>query len=122
MAWFRDLAAGGFAQTSAGNGFAVSTGLDSNTENGAVIAPSILGNSHELDALLVWLREQAVPASVLVTGPPEPEAAARLIDRGLQPESTGTTWAAFWPASIRHWTACHQDVPVGAATSFQFDD
>jgi GNAT superfamily N-acetyltransferase len=23
---------------------------------------------------------------------------------------------------IRHWTARHQDVPVGAATSFQFDD
>jgi GNAT superfamily N-acetyltransferase len=181
VAWFRGLAAGGFAQTSAGDGFAVSTGLDSNTENGAVIAPSVLGSSPELDALLVWLREQAVPASVLVTGPPEPEATARLIDRGLEPECTGynmgrllagfdpgvaTLPAPEWQISevtdaqalrqnqrvyaddgwwdesgeldhrvevaarlgfgpgrpIRHWTACHQAVPVGAATSFQFDD
>jgi hypothetical protein len=68
-AWFRGLAAGGFPQIGAGDGFAVSTGLGSNADNGAVIAPSVLDNPHELDALLVWLREKAVPASVLVTGP-----------------------------------------------------
>ena len=59
VAWFHGLAAGGLPQISAGDGFAVSTGLDSNTDNGAVIAPSVLDNSHELDALLVWLREKA---------------------------------------------------------------
>jgi GNAT superfamily N-acetyltransferase len=181
MAWFRGLAADGFPQISAGDGFAVSTGLDSNTENGAVIAPSVLDNPHELDALLVWLREKAVPASVLVTGPLEPEATAQLIDRGLEPERTGNDMgrllagfdpdvarlpAPQWQISevtdaqalrqnqrvyaddgwwdepgeldrrveiaarlgfgpgrpIRHWTACHQGVPVGGATSFQFDD
>ncbi|GAA0471276.1 hypothetical protein Ade02nite_34630 [Paractinoplanes deccanensis] len=175
-AWFRALAAGGFAQTSVGDGFAVSTGLHSNSENGAVIDPSVAG-SDELDALLDWLREKAVPASVLVTGPPGPEATARLIDRGLKPERTGHNmgrplagldhdvapawqisevtdvqalrenqrvyaddgwWGepgeldrrvdvaarlGFGPGSpIRHWTAHHQGVPVGAATSFQFED
>jgi hypothetical protein len=89
VAWFRGLAAGGFPQISADDGFAVSTGLDSNTENGAVIAAAVLDNPHDLAALLVWLRDKAVPASVLVTGPLEPEATARLIDRGLEPERTG---------------------------------
>lgn len=180
-AWFRGLAAAGFAQISAGDGFAVSTGLDSNTENGAVIAPSVVDDPRESDALLAWLREKAGPASVLVTGPPAPEATARLIDRGLVPERTGNNmgrllagfdpdaarpaapgWQigevtdaealrqnqrvyaddGWWDESgeldrrveiaarlgfgpgrpIRHWTACHQGVPVGAATSFQFDD
>lgn len=41
VAWFRGLAASGFPQTSAGEGFAVSTGLASNTENGAAICPPI---------------------------------------------------------------------------------
>ncbi len=181
MAWFRGLAAAGFAQISARDGCAVSTGLDSNTENGAVIDPSILRSPHELDVLLDWLRAKAVPASVLVTGPPEPDATARLIDRGLEPERTGNNmgrlltgfspdvarppapgwqisevtdtlalrqnqrvyaddgwWAdpggldhrvevaarlGFGPGRpIRHWTASHQGVPVGAGTSFQFDD
>jgi GNAT superfamily N-acetyltransferase len=180
VAWFRGLAASGFPQISAGEGFAVSTGLASNTENGAVICPSVLGNPHELDVLLVWLRERAVPASVLVTGPLDPEATAHLIDRGLEPEQTGNnmgrllagrdagiagrlsgwltsevtdaralrenhrvyaddgwwdepgeldhhveiaTRLGFGPGRpIRHWTAHHQGVPVGAATSFQFDD
>jgi hypothetical protein len=89
VAWFRGLAGGGFPQISARDGFAVSTGLDSNTDNGAVIAPSVLDNPLELDALLVWLRERAVPASMLVTGPLEAEATARLIDRGLEAECTG---------------------------------
>jgi hypothetical protein len=181
VAWFRGLAAGGFPQISAGDGFAVSTGLDSNTENGAVIAAAVLDNPHDLAALLVWLRDKAVPASVLVTGPLEPEATARLIDRGLEPERTGNNMgrllagfdsdaaglsAPGWQISevtdvqalrqsyrvyaddgwwdepseldhrveiaarlgfgprrpVRHWTACYQGVPVGAATSFQFDD
>ena len=181
VAWFRGLAAGGFPQVSAGDAFAVSTGMDSNTENGAVIAPSVLDNPRELDALLTWLREKAVSASVLVTGPLEPEAAARLIGRGLEPEKTGNNMgrllagfdphaagppAPRWQISevtdaqalrqhhrvfaddgwwdeygeldrrveiaarlgfgpgrpIRHWTACHQGVSIGAATSFQFDD
>jgi hypothetical protein len=89
VAWFRGLAASGFPQISAGEGLAVSTGLASNTENGAVISPSVLGNLHELDVLLVWLREQAVPASVLVTGPLDPEATMRLTGRGLESERTG---------------------------------
>lgn len=182
-AWLRGLAAGGFPRVGAGAGFAVSTGLDSNTENGAVIAPSVLDNPRELDALLGWLRERAVPASVLVTGPLGPAATARLIDRGLEPERTGNNmgrllagfdadadaaglpaqgWRisevtdardlrqnhrvyaddGWWDESgeldqrvefaarlgfgpgrpIRHWTAHHRGVPVGAATSFQFGD
>jgi hypothetical protein len=180
-AWFRGLAAAGFPQISAGDGFAVSTGLESNTENGAVIAPSVLETPHTLDALLVWLREKAVPASVLVTGPLEAEATARLIERGLEPELTGDDMGrllsgfdldaaglsvpgyqisevtdaqalrqnyrvyadhAWWDEAgeldhrvetgvrlgfgpgrpIRHWTAYHQGVSVGSATSFQFDD
>ncbi len=181
VAWFRVLATGGFPQTSAGEGFAVSTGSGSNTENGAVIPPSILSDPAALDALLAWLREKAVPASVLVTGPLAPEATAQLIGRGLEPEQTGNDmgrllagfdpgaasrpapqWQisevtdglalrrnhrvyaddGWWDESgeldhrveiadrlgfgpgrpIRHWTACHQGVPIGAATSFQFDD
>jgi len=181
VAWLRTLATGGFPQIGAGDGFAVSTGLDSNTENGAVIAPSVLDNPYDLDALVGWLRRQAVPASVLVTGPLERKATARLIDRGLEPERTGNNMgrllAAFDPEAtglpapgwqisevtdaqalrqnhrvyaddgwwdepgeldhrvevstrlgfgpgrpIRHWTARHQGVAVGAATSFQFDD
>jgi GNAT superfamily N-acetyltransferase len=179
VAWFRGLAGSGFPQTSAGEGFAVSTGLASNTENGAVISPSVLDNPHELDVLLVWLRERAVPASVLVTGPLEPEATVHLVDRGLEPERTGnnmgrlhagadaegllaTAWQisevtdaqalrenyrvyaddgwwdepgeldhrveiaarlGFGPGRpIRHWTARRHSLPVGAATSFQFED
>jgi GNAT superfamily N-acetyltransferase len=178
-AWLRGLAAGGFAQISTGDGFAVSTGLDSNTENGAVVGPSVLRSPRELDVLLDWLRAKAVPASVLLTGPPEPEATARLVDRGLHPERTGNNmgrlltdtdvagppapqwqisevtdiralrenqgvyagdgwWAepgeldhhvevaarlGFGPGRpVRHWTALHQGVPVGAATSFRFGD
>ena len=89
VAWFRGLAAAGFPQISTGGGFAVSTGLASNTENGAVVAPSVLGNPHDLDVLLAWLRERSVPASVLVTGGLDPDATVRLIDRGLEPEHTG---------------------------------
>ncbi|SNY64450.1 GNAT family N-acetyltransferase [Paractinoplanes atraurantiacus] len=84
VAWLRGLAAAGFAQVRAGDGFAVATGLDSNSDNGAVGSPG------ELDVLLDWLRERSVPASVLVTGPPDPDVTARLIDRGLVPERTGT--------------------------------
>ncbi|XVV15236.1 GNAT family N-acetyltransferase [Actinoplanes sp. CA-131856] len=87
-AWLRGLADAGFAQVRAGDGFAVSTGLDSNTENGAVIGPSV--REDELDMLLGWLRARGRPASVLVTGPPDPSTTARLIDRGLEPERTGT--------------------------------
>ncbi|MFI1994459.1 GNAT family N-acetyltransferase [Actinoplanes sp. NPDC020271] len=181
VAWFRGLAAAGFPQISVGEGFAVSTGLDSNTENGAVITPSVLDNAHDLDALLVWLRAKAVPASVVVTRPLTSEATAGLIDRGLEPERTGNNMgrlldgfdpdtaepsAPGWQISevsdgqalrqnqrvyaddgwwdetveldrrveyaarlgfgpgrpVRHWTACHQNVPIGAATSFQFHD
>ncbi len=181
VAWFRGLADSRFPQSSAGDGFAVSTGLGSNTENGAVISPSVVDNPHELDALLVWLRERAVPASVLVTGLLKPEVTVQLIDRGLEPEHTGNNMgrlmagfdpdvaalpAPGWQVSevtdaqalrqnhrvyaedgwwdepgeldhrvetagrlgfgpgrpIRHWSACHQGVSVGAATSFQFDD
>lgn len=89
VAWFRELVARGFPQINAGAGFAVSTGLASNTENGAVISPSVFGSRDELDVLLGWLRERAVPASVLVTGPLDPRATADLIDRGLEPELTG---------------------------------
>ena len=179
-AWFRGLAASGFPQISAGEGFAVSTGLASNTENGAVISPSVLDNPDELDVILVWLREKAVPASVIVTGPLDPKATVQLVDRGLEPEHTGNNmgrlltgpdadiagllagWQiievtdaqalrdnhrvyaddgwwdepgeldhhveiaarlGFGPGRpIRHWTARHQGVLVGAATSFQFDD
>ncbi|MEU4623451.1 GNAT family N-acetyltransferase [Actinoplanes sp. NPDC023801] len=180
VAWFRHLAARGFAQISTGDGFAVSTGLDSNTENGAVIGAS-MPDSAELDTLLGWLRAKAVPASVLVTGTPEAELTARLIAQGLHPERTGNNMGRLLPGfdteaadpavrewqilevndvpdlrrnqrvyaedgwwdepgeldrrvetaarlgfgrgqPIRHWTACHQGVPVGAATSFQFDD
>ncbi|MEV4346878.1 GNAT family N-acetyltransferase [Actinoplanes sp. NPDC049596] len=106
VAWLRGLAAAGFAQISAGNGFAVSTGLDSNTENGAVIDPS----ARHLDVLLDWLRERARPASVLVTGPLEPEVTARLIDRGLQPERTGNNMgrplAGFGKSGTTEKCAC----------------
>jgi GNAT superfamily N-acetyltransferase len=180
VAWFRELAARGFPQVRAGrDGFAVSTGLASNTENGAVIPPSIVDEPLELDALLGWLRERAQPASVIVTGSLAPEATAQLVDRGLEPERTGnnmgrlltgidagglpdTGWQirevtdpqslresfrvyaddGWWDGPseldqhvevavrlgygpgrpIRHWAAYHQGFPVGAATSFQFDD
>jgi GNAT superfamily N-acetyltransferase len=175
-AWLRHLAAAGFDQIDAGSGFAVSTGLDSNTENGAVIGPA-----SEPGVLLDWLRAKAVPASVLVSGPPDPEVTAGLIGAGLVPERTGNNmgrrltgldldggtalpagWRigevtgirelrqnqrvyagdGWWDESgelgrrieiatrlgfgpgrpIRHWTASHQGVPVGAATSFRFGD
>jgi hypothetical protein len=181
IAWFRGLVAGGFTQIGSAHGFAVSTGLASNTENGAVISPSIRDNENDLDVLLVWLRTRAVPASVLVTGPLEPDAVVQLAGRGLEPEHTGNNMGrpltgfhsdvagrlapgrqisevtdartlrenygvyaddgwwnepgeldhrvetasrlGFGPGrSIRHWTVRHHGVPVGAATSFQFDD
>jgi GNAT superfamily N-acetyltransferase len=181
VAWFRVLAAAGFPQISAGDGFAVSTGLDSNTDNGAVVTPSVADRPDELTVLLAWLREKALPASVLVTGPLEPDAVARLTDRGLHADATGNDmgrslvgfgpvaagptdprWTisevtdadalrqnhrvyaedGWWDESgeldhrveiaarlgfgpgrpIRHWTAYHQEVPVGAATSFGFGD
>ncbi|XVU28010.1 GNAT family N-acetyltransferase [Actinoplanes sp. CA-054009] len=168
MAWLRGLAAAGFAQISAGNGLAVSTGLDSNTENGAVVTPSTA--PRDVDVLVDWLRDKGVPASVLVTGPPSPALTTQLIGRGLEPERTGNNmgrlvssfeaspsisevtdaqqlrrnqrlyaddgwWTdhdqrvevaarlGFGPTHpIRHWTAIHEGTPVGAATSFQFDD
>ncbi|MFF5075726.1 GNAT family N-acetyltransferase [Actinoplanes sp. NPDC000266] len=174
VAWLRGLAGAGFAQIRAGDGFAVSTGLDSNTENGAVITSSV--RPGDLDGLLGWLRERAVPASVLVTGPPSPSLTARLIERGLVPERSGhnmgrlvtsfdsgvaSPWIGevadieelrrnqrvyaddgWWPDPaeldqrvevaarlgfgpahpVRHWTATHEGLPVGAATSFQFGD
>ncbi len=181
VAWFRAIAAGGFPQISAGDGFAVSTGLASNTENGAVVAPSVLDNVDQLDVLLGWLRERAVPASVIVTAPLTPEAVELLIGRGLEPERTGNNMGRLLTGSdadgagplapdwqirevtdahglrenhrvyaddgwwdepgelddhvevagrlgfgpgrpIRHWTSFHRDIPVGAATSFRFED
>ncbi|BBH70126.1 hypothetical protein ACTI_68110 [Actinoplanes sp. OR16] len=174
VAWFRGLAAAGFPRISVGEGFAVSTGLDSNTENGAVLGPSSRHDLGEVDALVAWLREQAVPASVLLTGAPDPQVTARLIDRGLVPERTGHNMggvltgvpAPEWPVDevtseaalrlnqgvyagdgwwdqageldqrvevaarlgfgpdwpVRHWTAFDQGVPVGASTSFRFED
>lgn len=181
VAWFRTIAAGGFPQISAGEGFAVSTGLASNTENGAVIAPSVLDDVDQLDVLIGWLRDKAVPASVIVAAPPKPEAIELLIDRGLEPERTGNNMGRLLTGSdagregplapdrqirevtdaqglrenqrvyaddgwwdepgdlddhvevagrlgfgpgrpIRHWTAFHRDIPVGAATSFRFED
>ncbi|MFG1993921.1 GNAT family N-acetyltransferase [Actinoplanes sp. NPDC048988] len=171
VAWLRHLADGGFDRISAGDGFAVATGLDSNSENGAV------GSARELPELVDWLRERAVPASVIVTGPPDPATTTWLIDQGLHPDRTGNNMgrrldeapsppSAEWPISevtdvralrenqsvyaedgwwpepagldrrvevaarlgfgpgrpIRHWTAHHEGVPVGAATSFQFGD
>lgn len=63
------------------DGFAVSTGLKSNTENGAVVTAAVLRDPGALDALVDWLRKQAVPASVVVTVPPDPATIARLIER-----------------------------------------
>jgi GNAT superfamily N-acetyltransferase len=184
-AWFRTLAGSGFPRLRVGpDGFAVSTGIASNTENGAVIPPSVVDEPLQLDALLGWLRERAVPASVLVTGPLSPDAVMTLIDRGLKPERTGndmgrlitdadadaagadvaraTEWQIGevrdaqalrdgfgvyaddgwwdWPGAldqhvetatrlgfgpgrpIRHWVARRGGSPVGAASSFRFDD
>jgi GNAT superfamily N-acetyltransferase len=182
VAWFGALAAGGFPHVSVGQGLAVSTGLASNTENGAVMPPSVLDSPSQVDAVLRWLRKRALPASVIVTQPVDPEATARLIGRRLEPENSGSVMgrlvtdrdadpdmarplASGWHVTeatdtpdlrenhrvytddgwwdpgeldrylqvaarlgfgpgrpIRHWTARHRDVPVGAASSFQFDD
>jgi GNAT superfamily N-acetyltransferase len=182
-AWFRGLVDSGFDQLTTGAGFAVSTGLASNSENGAVIGPSLLDRLDQFDALLVWLRDKAVPASVIATEQLEPDAIAVLLERDLEPDNTGNDmgrlltdfqagapvdgssfpdlhvrevievcelrenqcvyaedgwWeepgeldrhlevavrCGFGPGrAIRHWTAYHQQTPVGAATCFQFDD
>ena len=89
MAWFRGLAASGFPQSRTRAGFAVSTGLNSNTENGAVVTPVALDRPEELDNLLGWLRERAVPASVIVADPLDPDVTSLMISRGLQPDNSG---------------------------------
>ena len=181
-AWLRCLAAADYPQVVTGGGFAVATGSASNFENGAVITPSVLDRPGELEVLVAWLRDQAVPASVIVTAPPSPAAVAQLLDQGLTPENTGNdmgrrlndadahpgelaadrwqitevidetalrenhgVYAAdgWWDEPgdglehhlqraarlgygpgrpVRHWTAFHQQIPVGAATSFVFVD
>lgn len=87
--WFAHLAARGCAQLSVAHGFAVSSGLTSNTENGAVVSPAILDRPAELDQLLTWLHDRTEAASVIVTGPLAPAAVAQLERRGLDPENTG---------------------------------
>jgi GNAT superfamily N-acetyltransferase len=88
-AWFRGLVGSGFDQLATGAGFAVSTGLMSNSENGAVIGQDLLDRLDAFDALLSWLRGRAVPASVIATGPLSPDAIAALIERDLEPDNTG---------------------------------
>lgn len=88
-AWFRGLLDSGFDRLTTGAGFAVSTGLASNSENGAVIDPELLDRLDEVDALLSWLRDRAVPASVITTGPLTPAAIAVLLERELEPDNTG---------------------------------
>jgi GNAT superfamily N-acetyltransferase len=88
--WFWTLAAAGFELLAVDGGFAVATGLDSNTENGAVIAPEITARPGELERLLAWLRRRGVPASIVASGPLDGPAVAALTARGLVPDNTGT--------------------------------
>jgi GNAT superfamily N-acetyltransferase len=88
--WFWTLAASGFELLAVDGGFAVATGLDSNTENGAVIAPEIAARPGELDRLLAWLHRRGVPASIVASGPLDGPAVAALTARGLVPDNTAT--------------------------------
>ena len=87
--WFRLLAACGCPQATVQDGFAVSSGLASNSENGAVVAPEILDRPEDLDRLLAWLRQLELPAILVVTRPIDLEAVGRLTRRGLVPENSG---------------------------------
>ena len=63
MAWFRLLAESGFSRLELPGVLAVVSGLQSNTENGAVLDP----RSEAADAVVAWLAAQDVPASILLT-------------------------------------------------------
>jgi GNAT superfamily N-acetyltransferase len=87
VAWFRELVACGCDALAVDGGFAVASGVGSNTENGAVASPAI--GPGELDRLVTWLRRRDLPASVIVTGRAEAGVVRGLTDRGLRAESGG---------------------------------
>jgi GNAT superfamily N-acetyltransferase len=87
-AWFRELAACGCEALAVDGGLAVASGVESNTENGAVVSPAI--RPGELDRLVEWLRRRGRPASVIMTGGTDAGLARGLTDRGLRAENGGT--------------------------------
>jgi hypothetical protein len=87
--WFHRLAACGCSQLTVRDGFAVSSGLDSNTENGAVVSPAILGPPGQLDHLLTWLRHRGLPCSIIVTEALDANDVAQFTNRGLVAENAG---------------------------------
>jgi hypothetical protein len=87
--WFRHLAAGGCAHLAVDDGFAVASGLPSNTDNGAVVSAEILCRPAVLDRLLSWLGNRGLPGSVIVTGPLNVDLVRQLTDRGLVAENAG---------------------------------
>lgn len=89
VAWFRHLGACGHPRLAVDGGFAVATGLLSNTENGVVAAPDLLGQPARLDLLLGWLRSRGVPGSLIMTEPITTELAQLLVQRGLVAENNG---------------------------------
>lgn len=79
----------GFQSFTAGGGFAVSTGLASNTENGVVMSRATLAENEAAETLVAWITSREVPASCLLIQPVEPELRPRLIRRGITPENSG---------------------------------
>jgi GNAT superfamily N-acetyltransferase len=87
--WFRYLVARGCAHLAVDDGFAVASGLPSNTDNGAVVSAGSLHRPTVLDRLLSWLGHWQLPGSVIVTGPLNVDVVPQLTDRGLVAENAG---------------------------------
>lgn len=93
IAWFELLRRTGFDSWTIGETFAVSTGLASNTENGAVI-PRSVSDIATVGEVIDWLRSRHVPASVVFAGPTEPGLVDALVGQGLVPECSGNEMGA----------------------------
>lgn len=93
VAWFELLRRTGFESWTIGEAFAVTTGLASNTDNGAVI-PRSVSDVATVGEVIDWLRPRHVPASVVLAGPAEAGLVDALVGQGLVPECGGNEMGA----------------------------
>lgn len=89
-AWFELLSRRGAESVGMAGGLAVVSGLGSNTENGVVACRATLADEGAVGMLVDWVARRAVPASLIVAEPVEPELLAPLLAHGLVAERAGT--------------------------------
>jgi ankyrin repeat protein len=92
-AYLRYLATSPLAQTRpCGDGFAVVTGIEDNTENGVVCSSA---DDATIAATLAWLADRRAPARWLLADPVTPsDLRDRLVAAGASPERTAVTMGA----------------------------